>query len=40
LAVAKEILADKGLSDDSYATAEKTMALESLVASIKEKAAN
>ena len=31
-AVAKEILADKGLSDDSYAAAEKTMGLESLVA--------
>src|SRR3989442_10696055 len=28
-AVAKEILADKGLSDDSYAAAEKTMGLES-----------
>ena len=31
-AVAKEILAHKGLSDDSYAAAEKTMGLESLVA--------
>jgi len=31
-AAAKEILADKGLSDDSYAAAEKTMGLESLVA--------
>jgi 4-carboxymuconolactone decarboxylase len=30
--VAKEILADKGLSDDSYAAAEKTMGLEHLVA--------
>ena len=32
LAVAKEILANKGLSDDSYAAAEKTVGLESLVA--------
>jgi 4-carboxymuconolactone decarboxylase len=32
LAVAKEILADKGLSDESYAAAEKTMGLEHLVA--------
>jgi 4-carboxymuconolactone decarboxylase len=31
-AVASEILANKGLSDDSYAAAEKTMGLESLVA--------
>ena len=31
-AVAKEILADKGLSDESYAAAEKTMGLEHLVA--------
>ncbi len=31
-AVAREILAHKGLSDDSYAAAEKTMGLESLVA--------
>src|SRR5215472_15706389 len=31
-AVAKEILANKGLSADSYAAAEKTMGLESLVA--------
>src|SRR6476660_4029271 len=31
-AVAKEILADKGLSDDSYAAAEKTMGPEHLVA--------
>jgi 4-carboxymuconolactone decarboxylase len=31
-AVAKELLADKGLSDASYAAAEKTMGLESLVA--------
>jgi 4-carboxymuconolactone decarboxylase len=31
-AVAKEILADKGLSDASYAAAEKTMGLEHLVA--------
>src|SRR5215510_13391413 len=31
-AVAKEILANKGLSDDSYAAAEKVMGLESLVA--------
>jgi 4-carboxymuconolactone decarboxylase len=30
--VASELLANKGLSDDSYATAEKTMGLESLVA--------
>jgi hypothetical protein len=30
--VAKEILANKGLSADSYAAAEKTMGLESLVA--------
>ena len=29
---AKEILADKGLSDDSYAAAEKVMGLEGLVA--------
>jgi 4-carboxymuconolactone decarboxylase len=33
-AVAKEILADKGLSDASYAAAEKTMGVESLVALI------
>ena len=32
LAVARELLADKGLSDESYAAAEKTMGLESLVA--------
>src|SRR5262249_20642887 len=31
-AVAREILANKGLSDESYAAAEKTMGLESLVA--------
>ena len=31
-AVAREVLAHKGLSDDSYAAAEKTMGLESLVA--------
>ena len=31
-AVAREILANKGLSDEAYATAEKTMGLESLVA--------
>jgi 4-carboxymuconolactone decarboxylase len=31
-AVAKEVLADKGLSDESYAAAEKTMGLEHLVA--------
>src|SRR6516225_1364710 len=31
-AVAKEILANRGLSDDSYAVAEKTMGLESLIA--------
>ena len=31
-AVAKEILADKGLRDDSYAAAEKTMGVEHLVA--------
>ena len=31
-AVAKEILADKGLCDESYAAAEKTMGLEHLVA--------
>src|SRR5262249_19123080 len=31
-AVAKEILANKGLSDDSYAAAEKVMGLESLLA--------
>src|SRR5262249_42017128 len=30
--VARELLADKGLSDDTYAAAEKTMGLESLVA--------
>ena len=30
--MAKEILANKGLSGDSYAAAEKTMGLESLVA--------
>ena len=33
-AVARELLADKGLSDASYAAAEKTMGLESLVALI------
>ena len=33
-AVARELLANKGLSDDSYAAAEKTMGLESLVALI------
>jgi 4-carboxymuconolactone decarboxylase len=32
LAVARELLADKGLSDESYAAAEKTVGLESLVA--------
>ena len=31
-AVARELLADKGLSDESYAAAEKTMGLEHLVA--------
>ena len=31
-AVARELLANKGLSDESYAAAEKTMGLESLVA--------
>jgi 4-carboxymuconolactone decarboxylase len=31
-AVVRELLADKGLSDESYAAAEKTMGLESLVA--------
>ncbi len=31
-AVARELLANKGLSDDTYAAAEKTMGLESLVA--------
>ena len=31
-AVASELLANKGLSDESYAAAEKTMGLESLVA--------
>src|SRR6202140_4509946 len=31
-AVARELLADKALSDDSYAAAEKTMGLEGLVA--------
>jgi len=33
-AVASEVLANKGLSDESYAAAEKTMGLESLVALI------
>jgi 4-carboxymuconolactone decarboxylase len=33
-AVARELLADKGLSDETYAAAEKTMGLESLVALI------
>jgi 4-carboxymuconolactone decarboxylase len=33
-AVANEVLANKGLSDESYAAAEKTMGLESLVALI------
>jgi 4-carboxymuconolactone decarboxylase len=32
LAVARELLASKGLGDDTYAAAEKTMGLESLVA--------
>jgi 4-carboxymuconolactone decarboxylase len=32
LAVARELLASKGLGDDSYAAAEKTLGLESLVA--------
>ncbi len=32
LAVAREILANKGLSDETYAAAEKTMGIESLVA--------
>jgi hypothetical protein len=31
-AVASEVLAHKGVSDESYAAAEKTMGLESLVA--------
>jgi hypothetical protein len=30
--VARELLANKGLSDETYAAAEKTMGLESLVA--------
>ena len=34
LTVASEVLANKGLSDESYAAAEKTMGLESLVALI------
>ena len=33
-AVASEVLANKGLSDESYAAAEKTVGLESLVALI------
>jgi hypothetical protein len=32
LVVARELLASKGLSDETYAAAEKTMGLESLVA--------
>ena len=34
LAVARELLSSKGLSDQSYAAAEKTMGLESLVAAV------
>ena len=32
MVVARELLASKGLSDETYAAAEKTMGLESLVA--------